>query len=195
MKNNNILLFITNAVSFVFYLLIGIMIIFVAFSKMTGDQPVLFGYQVKTVLSGSMEPGIQTGSIIAVKTGGDPLKYKEKDVVTYMMNSHQLVTHRIVEVIKKNDNIMYRTKGDNNDGPDTSLLLPKNIVAEYKGLTIPYVGYFIDFTRSKNGIFLLFFLPGMLLICQSAYQVTGIIIDEKEKNNLSVNGEDVPNTG
>lgn len=33
-------------------------------------EPQVFGYQLKTVLSGSMEPEIKTGSIIAVKPGG-----------------------------------------------------------------------------------------------------------------------------
>jgi len=167
-----------------FYLVITIVIVFIATSRITGEQPEVFGYQIKTVLSGSMEPGIKTGSIIAVKTGGDMERFKKDDVVTYMINSHQLVTHRIVEVLWKNEQIMYRTKGDHNDGPDTSLLLPENIVAKYDGFTVPYVGYVIEFAKSRNGVFVLFILPGLLLICQSIIQVTRMIMKESNKSGV-----------
>lgn len=194
MENNRFFLFVTKAVTVLFYLVIGVLIFFIASSRLTGGPPEVFGYQIKTVLSGSMEPGIQTGSIIAVKTGGDKEKFKEYDVVTYMKNSRQFVTHRIIEVITKNDQVMYRTKGDHNDGPDTSLLLPDNIIAEYHGFTIPYAGYVIEFSRSKNGIFVFFILPGLLLICQSIVQVTRLIIREHKKN-VSESVEDTPNVG
>ncbi|WP_232304254.1 signal peptidase I SipW [Jeotgalibacillus campisalis] len=178
-----IVLFLTNGVTGLFYLLLVIMVFFVASSKITGEPPQVMGYQLKTVLSGSMEPGIQTGSIIAVKAYGEQEKFNVDDIVTYKANRHQLVTHRIIEVISQNDQVMYRTKGDANDGPDTALLLPQNIVAEYEGFTIPYVGYMIEFSQSKNGIFLLFFMPGLLLVSQSVYQVARLLIEENKKKH------------
>ena len=195
MGENKCLLFLTNFVTVLFYLLIGIMIFFVASSKFTGVPPEVFGYQLKTVLSGSMEPGIKTGSVIAVETGGDMERFKENDIVTYKVNRHQVVTHRIIEVMTKNEQVMYRTKGDHNDGPDTSLLLPENIVAEYKGITIPLIGYIIEFSQSKNGIFVLFILPGLLLIAQSIFQVTRVIMEEHRKNKPSHRVEDTPHAG
>ena len=35
--------------------------------KASGGEPTILGYQFKTVLSGSMEPTFQTGSIITIK--------------------------------------------------------------------------------------------------------------------------------
>src|SRR5690625_1226001 len=51
-------------------LLVGVAAIVLS-TKLASGDPKVFGHQMKTVLSGSMEPGIQTGSIIAVKPVGD----------------------------------------------------------------------------------------------------------------------------
>ncbi len=144
------------------------MLFIVISSKASGGEPEIFGYQLKTVLSGSMEPDIQTGSIIAVKPGGDMTRFQEGDVITYMEEDQKLVTHRITEVIHSGDNVMYRTKGDNNDAVDAEPVLSENVVAEYKGFTIPYIGYIINFAQSQNGAFLLL-IPGFLLLGYSAF--------------------------
>ncbi|MBB6453683.1 signal peptidase [Salirhabdus euzebyi] len=145
-----------------FTILIGLLFM-VIISKASGGEPKIFGYQLKTVLSGSMEPGIKTGSIIAVKPGGDMTRFKENDVITFMEEEGYLVTHRITEVVKSGEQTLYRTKGDNNDAEDLNPVLSDNVVAEYTGFTIPYVGYFIDFAQSKNGAFLLL-IPGLILL-------------------------------
>jgi len=146
------------------------MILVVVSAKASGGEPELLGYQLKTVLSGSMEPGIQTGSIIAVEKTTDPKGYAEGDVITYIDEGDILVTHRITEVISTSDNVMYRTKGDNNEDSDTNPVLSENVVAEYTGYTIPYVGYFLDFTNTKNGAFL-FIVPGILLLLYSIFTI------------------------
>ncbi|MFC5464793.1 signal peptidase I SipW [Lederbergia graminis] len=147
------------------------MIFVVISSKASGGEPSIFGFELKTVLSGSMEPGIKTGSIIAVKPGGDMNRFKENDIITFLKEKDMLVTHRVVEVIKNNNQVMYRTKGDNNGAPDSELVLSDNVVAEYKGFTIPFVGYLINFAQSKNGNLFLLILPGLLLLAYSAFTI------------------------
>lgn len=148
-----------------------IMLFFVISSKVSGAEPQIFGYQFKTVLSGSMEPTFMTGSIIAVKPVKDPSKLKEKDVITFKKSSDVFATHRIVEVMKNGDQIMYKTKGDNNDNPDSEAVVAQNVVAKYTGFTIPFLGYFLDFAKSKNGIALLTIIPGILLVGYAAFTV------------------------
>lgn len=155
--------FINHLTTVVLFLLLASMLFFVISSKASGGEPEIFGYQLKTVLSGSMEPGIKTGSIIAVKPGGDMTRFKQDDVITFMEEDGKLITHRITEVIASGDSVMYRTKGDNNNAEDINPVLSENVVAEYTGFTIPYVGYFINFSQSQNGAFLLL-IPGILLI-------------------------------
>lgn len=140
----------------------------VAITKFSGGEPQVFGYQFKTVLSGSMEPDIKTGSIIAVKPGGDMTRFKENDVITFKEEDEKLITHRIIEVTESSENTLYRTKGDNNNAPDLNPVLSDNVVAHYTGFTVPYVGYFISFAQSQNGAFLLL-IPGILLLCYSGF--------------------------
>ncbi|WP_026908906.1 signal peptidase I SipW [Paucisalibacillus globulus] len=158
-----ILNIINHVTTVVLFLLLISMTFFVISSKASGGEPEVFGYQLKTVLSGSMEPGIKTGSIIAVKPGGDMTRFKPDDVITFMEEDGKLVTHRVTEVVASGESVMYRTKGDNNNAVDINPVLSENVVAEYEGFTIPYVGYFINFSQSKNGALLLL-IPGFLLL-------------------------------
>lgn len=156
-----------------FTVLIGGLILVVS-SKLSNGEPSIFGYQLKIVLSGSMEPDIQTGSVIAVKLGGDMSRFREGDVITFQEENQNIVTHRISEVLHSGGNVLYRTKGDNNDGVDLNPVLPENIVAEYTGFTIPYAGYAIGFLQSKNGALAIIFV-GFLLLFYSMFSVWRVL--------------------
>ncbi|BAC14482.1 signal peptidase I SipW [Oceanobacillus iheyensis] len=153
----------SNLVSFVLFLGLVTMATIVITTKASGGEPELFGLQFKTVLSGSMEPGIQTGSVIAVETGGDMTRFQEDDVITFMEEDSKLVTHRITEVLNNGEHIMYETKGDNNNAADINPVFAENVVAEYTGFTVPYLGYLVSFAQTQNGAFLLL-IPGILLL-------------------------------
>jgi len=180
-----------NMVTGVLFVLLLAMVFVVISSKASGGEPQFFGYQLKSVLSGSMEPGIKTGSIIAVKPGGDMTRFKEGDVITFMEEGDILITHRVVETMKSGDHVMYRTKGDNNDAADMNPVLSDNVVAEYTGFTVPFIGYFVSYAQSKAGSALLLILPGLLLLGYSAITIwraiaqietkTGASPEEKEK--------------
>lgn len=140
-------------------------------SKISGGEPNIFGYQLKTVLSGSMEPGIKTGSIIVVKPTEDKEKFKKGDVITFMDEQQRVITHRITEVINSDGKILYRTKGDNNNAEDQNPVPSDNVLAEYTGVTIPYIGYIQDFASSKNGILVMVIIPGVLLLAYSGFTI------------------------
>ncbi|TYS17862.1 signal peptidase I [Rossellomorea vietnamensis] len=177
----------SNIVTTILFLVLIFMVFVVVSSKASGGEPQVFGHQLKTVLSGSMEPGIKTGSIIAVKPGGDMSRFEKGDVITFQKEKDMLVTHRVTEVIKSGDNIMYKTKGDNNNAEDMNPVLSENVVAEYSGFTIPYLGYFMNFTNSKNGAFLLL-VPGILLLIYSGFTIWKAIseIEIKTKKNDTI---------
>lgn len=170
-------------------LLIGVASLVVV-TKASGGEPQLFGYQLKTVLSGSMEPGIQTGSIIAVKLAEDKTGFKEGDVITFM-EEDILITHRIIEVVHSGDSVLYRTKGDNNNAADMDPVQSVNVVAQYNGFTLPYAGYFINFTQSKNGAFLLL-IPGFLLLLYSGFTIWKVLkqIELPQKKQAEIVGDD-----
>jgi signal peptidase I len=161
----------SNIVTIVLSIILLFMVFVVISSKASGGEPNFLGYQLKTVLSGSMEPTFMTGSIIALKPVTDPNNLNKDDVITFKETEDALVTHRIIEVIKNGEQTMYKTKGDNNKTADTDLVIASNVVAKYTNFTIPYAGYLIDFTKSKNGAALLLILPGILLLAYSAFSI------------------------
>ncbi len=113
-----ILKVLSKALNILLIMILVFMAIAVVASKASGGSPSLLGYQLKMVLSGSMEPGVKTGSIVAIKPGGDMTRFKKGDVITFKADEDILITHRVVEVVKNNNQVMYRTKGDNNDAAD-----------------------------------------------------------------------------
>ena len=133
----------------------------------------IVGFDVYTVLSGSMEPTYHTGSVIYVKDV-DYTELEEGDVITFMLDEETLATHRIVEVVPDDEDptvLRYRTKGDANDVVDGSLVHYKNVVG-MPIFTIPYLGYFASWIQNPPGqylalalaaiIVMLFFLPDLL---------------------------------
>lgn len=153
-------------------------------SKITGGNATLFGYQMKSVLSGSMEPDIKTGSIVFVKTGGDMQRFIEGDVITFEADENILVTHRITNV--ENNGEQYVTKGDANSSVDVDPVLAENIIGVYTGVTIPYVGYAMSFANSKEGALFILILPGALLIMYAfitIWQAARAIDQTKKETN------------
>ncbi|MTH52385.1 signal peptidase I [Bacillus mangrovi] len=165
-----------------FILMIGLALA-VFSSKASGGEPQIFGYQLKTVLSGSMEPGIMTGSVIAVKLGGDMTRFEKGDVITFWMDEYDLATHRITGKSESGGQTIYRTKGDNNEWEDAAPVSAENIVAQYTGFTVPYAGYISQFSRTKEGGALTAILPGIFLLIYSISAIWQAIlkIEEKQK--------------
>ncbi|MHA6260997.1 signal peptidase I SipW [Sporosarcina sp. CAU 1771] len=189
-KTKKVMKWLNNILTGILMVLLITVASLVVITKASGGEPQLFGYQIKTVLSGSMEPGIQTGSIIAVKTDIDKNSFKEGDVITFM-EEEILITHRVTEVSGSGDSVLYRTKGDNNNAADMNPVMAQNVVAEYSGFTLPNVGYFVNFSQSKNGAFLLL-IPGFLLLLYSAVTIWRVlsVIELPLKKQVEVMDDD-----
>ncbi|CAH1055386.1 signal peptidase I SipW [Paenibacillus pseudetheri] len=175
---------INNTLSSIMLVIFILLVVAVVLSKASGGEPAFFGYQIKSVLSGSMEPGIQTGSIVALKPGGDMNRFEKGDVITFRNEENLLITHRVVEATmnKATGEAMYRTKGDNNDAPDMNPTSSTNVVAEYTGVTVPYVGYAMNFAVSKAGSVVLMIVPGLMLLLYALYSSWKAVAALEKKN-------------
>jgi signal peptidase I len=78
--------------------------------------PNLFGYRALTVVSGSMEPTLETGAVVLNRVIS-PLEARPGDVVTFPDPSRdgRLVTHRLRGVRIEGPTAFMVTKGDAND--------------------------------------------------------------------------------
>ncbi|WP_127131095.1 signal peptidase I [Georgenia sp. SYP-B2076] len=108
--------------------------------------PRLMGWVPLTILTGSMEPTIPTGSQVVVETiegDDDAALLAIGDVITFMPRPDDptLVTHRIVGRTQSSDGaVSFTTQGDANNAADPWTLTATQIrgVVEYH---VPYAGY------------------------------------------------------
>jgi signal peptidase I len=171
MKNLKVKKIISTSITVILSITLIFMIFVVISSKASGGEPNFMGYELKTVLSGSMERTFKTGSIIAVKPLNNPTNLKKDNIITFKKDEQTLITHRIIDVVNNGVQTMYKTKGDNNEDADGNLVPSINVVGIYSGITIPFLGYFIDFAKSNSGTALLLIVPGALLLIYSALTI------------------------
>ena len=123
-----------------------------------------FGWHLDTVYGGSMEPTIKVGSLAVIKPV-DPQDVRVGNVITYTSGaeSSTFTTHRVVEVMNTDGSLMFRTKGDANEDPDPSTVAAENVVGRV-WMSVPYVGYAMDFVRKPIGFGLLIGIPAALIV-------------------------------
>lgn len=164
--------------------LIAIMVFLLAIgvtSLITGNEPQVFGHRIMIVTSGSMEPTFLTGSIILVDVS-DSQQHKVGDVVMFwtVEDPEKSITHRIIEITVEDGSRIYRTKGDNNAAPDQAIILDENIIGTYIEVTVPYLGYFFSFIKSRKGILLLAMLFGLFLVVTQVFRIKSLLAQSEE---------------
>ena len=123
----------------------------------------LFGITPYVVLSGSMEPVIQTGSLCFINKHTKYEAIKEADIIAFRTKDGTLISHRVVQI----DDTGITTKGDNNSTKD-GVTKKENYVGK-NIFWIPKAGYLIVLIQTPKGkiIFgtcvLVLFLSGLLL--------------------------------
>ena len=125
-------------------LLIGIIVLCVPVTI-----PKLLGYEAYTVVSGSMEPAIPTGSLVLIK-GVEAREVEAEDVIAFYggPDSNAIITHRVVE----NRVIMgeFVTKGDANAENDMNPVKYDEFIGKV-ALSIPAFGLFAQILTSGEG--------------------------------------------
>jgi len=125
----------------------------------------LVGLQPYVVLSGSMRPAYEVGSLIYVKSV-DYRELKAGDPITYMINQDAVVTHRIVEVLPDDtepDTLWYITKGDANATEDGAPVHYRNVIGK-PVFSIPYLGYVSNYIQSPPGMYVALSFCAVLLV-------------------------------
>ena len=124
--------------------------------------PVFGGIELKIVQSGSMEPNIPVGSLIVVKTAD---QFKKGDVITFGADTKTQIptTHRIVDVQGSGGVLYYTTRGDANDVDDPKPVIKDDIIGKVV-LSVPTLGFLLDFARTPRGFLFLVGVPAFLIV-------------------------------
>lgn len=102
--------------------------------KTTGEQAFLFGYRPLIVLTGSMEPYMETSGICLTKQITSPDDVQVGDIVCYHVQTNDGKTLRITHRVIRIEDGLYYTKGDNNRVDDGYGLTFDNLEAEVVGV-------------------------------------------------------------
>lgn len=111
----------------------------------------VFQIYPSVVATGSMEPVINPGDVILIEKiskmedidalrEGDIIHFKRDDI---------FITHRIIKIVQEEQLKTYRTKGDNNSGPDSILVKPENIKGKIV-YVFPKIGWPTLLIKKKN---------------------------------------------
>lgn len=182
---------ISNILYVIIFTLIIVLTLIVISTRSSGGEPAVFGYTLKSVLSGSMEPEFKTGSLILVNEMTDVKALQKNDVITFMQDEETAVTHRIVNITKQGGHLLFETKGDNNAASDSSLVSEQNVLAKYTGFNLPYAGYVIHFASQPIGTAVLLIVPGVMLLIYSFMTISSAIRDiERKTKALETDAKD-----
>jgi len=151
------------------YYLIFFLVILLTSLLLMSFFPFKDWYQIKVVLSGSMEPNIMTGSIIVIKPDKE---YKLGDIITFGKDDrvNVPVTHRIVEINKHDGREYFVTKGDANEDIDAGQTSKSSVIGKVL-LTLPYIGYFLSFMKTNVGFISMVVIPGIIVLLIESYKI------------------------
>lgn len=136
-------------------------------------------YQPFVVLSGSMRPAVDVGSVVVVHPSQN---YAKGDIITFSPdgNSKELVTHRITSVGLDANGVVYKTKGDANEEEDL-WLIPQNQVLGKTRFVLPYLGYAVDFAQTPQGLIIFIVIPATIVVYEELKNVKKEFISEIRK--------------
>lgn len=120
----------------------------------------LFGVEVYSVISGSMEPEYPVGSLIYVKDV-EPTEIEVGDVITYVLPSEIASTHRVVRIDAENE--LFYTKGDANEFEDGAPTHFNNLIGT-PTFKIPYLGFVAYYIQQPPGMYIAIAAAAILLI-------------------------------
>ena len=136
-----------------------------------------FGWGVDVVLSGSMEPQVHVGSVVVTR----PLdlgNVKAGDIITFRSPLNgTFTTHRVISV-ENSPSLFFRTKGDANEDADPFVVNSKSVVGKVC-FNVAYLGYVTQFIKSRLGLLLVLYLPGLTIVLLEAKNVWRVFAEDE----------------
>ena len=165
------------------YLILAGLTIFIVYmlvfmlKGMNGDEPpTVLDHQIYIVQSNSMSPTFKTGSLLIIKKV-DVTAIRENDIITFRRNRDNVATtHRVMRILN-DEGLQFVTRGDANN-VDDPLPVSAEDVSGIVVASLPYIGYFIGFIRTKQGLLICIIIPALILMI---FQVLKLLKEEKKK--------------
>lgn len=151
----------------------------------------LFGAYI--IISPSMVPTINVEDAILIQRKEEN-ELKVGDIITFLSTdprySGLTITHRIVGIEKsKKGDFYFRTKGDNNNAEDSTLVSYKNICGKVI-FKIPKIGYFQQILTNVYGWLFLIIIPCITLVIYDVIKLFKSIKFSKTNNKNQISNND-----
>ncbi len=145
---------------FVAALVAAAVLLFVAVAVL----PRVFDAELRSVVSGSMEPSIEKGALaisIPVKAedvaAGDVLMFRAPDA------PERTIVHRVTNVTGEGSDLRIHTKGDANDIADSWEVTDRYVLGRVV-FDVPRVGDLVERMRTRTGFVLMMLVPALLIV-------------------------------
>lgn len=154
----------------------AVLVLFMALAVITFIVP-RFGWRIDVVLSGSMEPQLKVGSVVITRPL-DVGSTNAGDIITFRSPLNgKFTTHRVISVATS-PSLILRTKGDANEDADPFVVGSQSVVGKVC-LNIAYLGYVTQFIKSRLGLLLTLFLPGLTIIVIETINIWRVLAEEE----------------
>ncbi len=152
--------------------------------KILGEDNAILKFKMFIVLSGSMSPEFEPGSVVLVQDV-KPEEIGVGDILTFRPSaaSENIVTHRVAS-LSFDDGMEITTKGDANNVQDPLPIRPENVIGRVF-LSIPYLGYLLNFAGTNYGLYSLIILPSLAVMIYEFFKIVFYIRQGKKDQEAS----------
>lgn len=155
------------------YIILNILIILFIINLILSfeENTHIFGIYMFNIVSESMEPTLEVNDVVVVKKC-ESLQLQKGDIITFQQDG-RTISHRILDITKDKNIIKFRTKGDNNEIPDSDLI-PESQVYGKVLFSIRKIGKIISYIQNIRGLINIVFFVIIVYILVS--------LRDKQKN-------------
>ncbi len=178
--NNKTIKTIYKILKTIFSIFLIIVLFVVILQKVTKNNMSAFGIRIFSIASESMKEEYEIGDIIIVKKA-EPEEINVGDNVTYLGNKGDMnkliVTHKVMEKRKENNDYYFITKGTSNEIADPEIIYSQiygKVI--YKTFVFSFVGRLMT---NLYAYYALFVTIGLII----SFQIVKIIYDEKYEDD------------
>ena len=200
---------ILNVLAGIFFVLCIFVIILAIGSKNNDGAINLFGHEMRIILSSSMEKSeytdvsgyeikdIPAGALVSIETVPDDkaeaadwyAELKVGDVLTfsYVYETQEIITHRIIEITEKDDGYVIVLRGDNQNSENGALTQTIDttsnssfnyIIGKVVGVNLA-LGAFVTAVKSPLGFVLIIVLPCAIIMIAEIIRIVNMVTEKK----------------
>ena len=155
------------------YIILNILIILFIINLILSfeENTHILGIYMFNIVSESMKPTLEINDVVVVKTC-EATQLQKGDIITFQQDG-RIISHRILDITKDKKIIKFRTKGDNNEIPDSDLI-PEGQVYGKVLFSIKKIGKIISYIQNIRGLINIVFFVIIVYILVS--------LRDKQKN-------------